>query len=620
MPTQPNLPVPSVSATAVETAAPSSPATRSSTVASELANTELAQLKLTDFLDLATLQEIQDAFFGVTQLTTTIRDAEGNPLTQPTDEDTRRRSDNVLAQIIGADDPNLEGPFHAPIVVDGRNVGSISIEFPKRDTSLVSTATEALLSPVTTARNTLRDLARTLGVADEAVDPFVTAAEDCCGPKKAAAVQFLYILATALARLCYQDFQLRRRYEEVSALHRLSTMLAGQRDLQLILDTAARQTPQAFGVHAASIRLLDAASDQMIPRAVFNLSTEFLQKGPLPLKKSKISQQAFEGQIVYVADMSTDKRTVYPDFFKREGLVSSLSAGIIYRGKPVGVISIYAQQLRTFTRAECALLQSIGHMLAGAIANAQLDETRREAQFMQRQLKLGADVQQRMLPTSMPQVAGLDIAARCVQSLDVGGDFYDFLQLEKNLGIAIGDVSGKGVAASLLMAGARASLRAFAEELYDIDEIMFRVNRAICRDVRDGEFLTLFYGVLDEQKKRLTYCNAGHEPPLLLRDGRFHTLDAGGMILGVDPAQRFEKGIIDLRKGDCLLLSTDGLSEAMNFRQQRFGRTRVRKALKGSMEFATAHEALNHILWEMRRFTGLSQRSDDTTMVLLRVM
>ena len=154
----------------------------------------------------------------------------------------------------------------------------------------------------------------------------------------------------------------------------------------------------------------------------------------------------------------------------------------------------------------------------------------------------------------IPTPKGFDIAARYVPSFDLGGDFYDFIDLDGHVGVAVGDVVGKGVAASLLMASVRASLRAYAQDVYDLDEVISRVNHALCRDTLDNEFATLWYGVLDPSRMRLTYCNAGHEPPLLYRDGNVYTLEAGGMIVGVDPTQAYQKGLWDLKPGDCLLL------------------------------------------------------------------
>jgi phosphoserine phosphatase RsbU/P len=210
------------------------------------------------------------------------------------------------------------------------------------------------------------------------------------------------------------------------------------------------------------------------------------------------------------------------------------------------------------------------------------------------------------------------VAARYVPSFELGGDFYDFINLDGHLGVAVCDVSGKGIAASLLMASVRASLRAYAQDVYDIDEIVARVNIALVRDTLTNEFATLFYGVLDPQTRRLTYCNAGHEPPLLLRDGQITRLEVGGTVVGIDPEQEYDKGVVYLQFGDTLLLYTDGLTDAQNFNGEKFGRERINKALRETAK-STAQEAVNHILWEMRRFVGLRSSIDDTTLVVIKV-
>jgi sigma-B regulation protein RsbU (phosphoserine phosphatase) len=223
-----------------------------------------------------------------------------------------------------------------------------------------------------------------------------------------------------------------------------------------------------------------------------------------------------------------------------------------------------------------------------------------------------------MLPADVPVRPPFDIAARYVPSFELGGDFYDFIELEGHVGVAVGDVVGKGVAASLFMASVRASLRAYADDVYDLDEVISRVNVALCRDTLDNEFATLYYGVLDPATNRLTYCNAGHEPPLLMRKGEFIPLDIGGMILGVDELQRYDKSLIDLQPGDLLVMYTDGLIDAFNDRGEKFGRERLRRAMRDAAG-KSARDALHHILWEMRRFVGLQRSNDDTTLVVVRV-
>ena len=413
--------------------------------------------------------------------------------------------------------------------------------------------------------------------------------------------------------------QLRQQVEQLNTLYQLSTLLSAHRDLQQVLDAAARSTAQVMKVKAASIRLLDDSGNELIIKAVHNLTKQYLNKGPILRDQSELYRRTLAGEIVYVEDMASDPRVLYPQDAKREGLVSILSAPMIYQDRPIGVIRLYTGRRRTFGESQVNLLRAIAQLLATAIENARLDAVRRRHEVVQSQLKLAADVQRRMLPAAMPQVPPFDVHARYEPSLELGGDFYDFIRLDGNIGVAVGDVVGKGIAASLLMASVRAALRAYAQDIYDLDEVIARVNVTMTRETLDKEFTTLFYGVLDPVSRRLTYCNAGHEPPILLRRGRVRRLEVGGMIIGIDAGQTYKKGLIELEPSDLLLIYTDGLPDAQHFDGGRFGRDRVENAMRDVAD-APARDVVNHLLWEMRRYVGLNRAIDDTTIVVIRVM
>ncbi len=565
---------------------------------------------LTDVLDIPTLQQIQDSFTALTRFSTTIRDADGNPVTRPSDMASLARSDRVLEFLIAGDvaAENKAG-FVAPIVVNDEVLGSITIEAPTNEQGKIPIA----------SRGNFEKLTQALGLPAERAAEVIQIVEREVAPSRAASLQFLYLLANSIARLCYKDFELGKRVEELSALYRMSTVLAGHRNLQHVLDTAVQTAAEVMNVKAVSIRLIDDAGKSLIPRATCGLTDKYIHKGPINPERSEIFKKALAGDVVVVEDIPNDPRVLYPQYARDEGLASMLVAGMQFQGRPIGTVQVFTGEKRRFTRYERDLLKAMAQLLAAAIQHAKLDAMRRAAEQIQHQVRLAADVQKRMLPRGVPNVPPLDIAARYVPSAQLGGDFYDFIPLNGNLGVCVGDVVGKGVAASLLMASVRASLRAYTQDVYDLDEIISRVNIALSRDTRDNEFATLFYGVVDPTTRRMTYCNAGHEPTLLLRDGQFHVLDTGGMIVGIDPNQKYEKGVIDLKAGDMLLLYSDGLCDAQSFDGRRFGRQRIKDAMLAARETTTAHDALSHVLWEMRRFAGLNDRTDDTTLVMIRV-
>ena len=201
----------------------------------------------------------------------------------------------------------------------------------------------------------------------------------------------------------------------------------------------------------------------------------------------------------------------------------------------------------------------------------------------------------------------------------LGGDLYDFIPLaESNLGLVVADVSGKGVPASLTMASVRASLRAHADNIYYLYDVVRRVNVMLCRDTKPGEFVTMFYGVIDMINKRLTCCNAGHPAPMLLRDGEVTELTVSNLVLGVDPDEPYEQAVHPIQSGDTLLLYTDGLTDAMNFQQQTWGKQRLIDSFRRGG--ATAEIIAQNILWDMRRYVGMTERNDDVTMIVAKVV
>jgi len=560
-------------------------------------------LRLTDFIDAPTLQEIQDSFAAVADVKATITDAGGNVLTQPMPTREFLRRQKALAE--DGEKPQREGAeFVAPIIVNGQRLGTVRMtsrmqlsNFDDEKLAALSAKyqldpreTRSLVSQVMKARNT-----------------------------KGPAIQFLFLLANAIARLCYQEFQLRQRIDELTAVYGVAMMLADARDLQEVLNRTVRVVAEVMETKAASLRLYDPERDELVIKAVYNLSAAYQSKGPIHLPRAEIDRIALSAEgYEYVASMGEDPRVQYPQESIREGIVSMLSVGMRYKGKPIGVLRVYTEKRQTFSPLKVELLKAVAAQAAAAIENARLLGESIEAAALEKQVQMAADVQQRMIPHQSPNVPGIDLASVYLPCYELGGDFFDFIPLpDDNVGLAVADVSGKGVPASLIMASVRAFLRAQVDNVYGVDEVIHRINLMLCRDTKLGEFVTLFYGVLNAHSKRLTYCNAGHCPPLLLRDGAVTSIVGDNLVLGVNPEEAYQQHLMDLLPGDALLLYTDGLSDAMNFDQERFGTPRVLSAFAEGGESADA--IAQNILWHLRRFIGMAKRTDDVTMIVVKV-
>lgn len=240
-------------------------------------------------------------------------------------------------------------------------------------------------------------------------------------------------------------------------------------------------------------------------------------------------------------------------------------------------------------------------------------------QRIEHELVTAAKIQSHLIPNKIPQFSSYKIAARNIPSEVVSGDFYDFIPFpDSHLGIVIGDVSGKGIPASILMASARASLRAYLEEPHTVGKIITRLNRVLYRDIEATQFITLFYGTLDIQDGTFIYTNAGHNPPLLFRNNEIISLETGNTVLGILPDTNYEEEKIQLIKGDLLLLYTDGITETESGGKS-FGLEKLLEIVQTNRN-ESPEELVEKILNKVSRFRGSSLQNDDMTIVILRYL
>lgn len=435
------------------------------------------------------------------------------------------------------------------------------------------------------------------------------------------ATRFIQLLADVLGRLLVRVHNLQHREFELSAVHKLSHLLSRTQGLQVILDTIARQVCETMQVKAASIRLLNEQTNELVIKAVHNLSSRYLGKGPVMLNENPIDRAAFAGEAVYVKDAGTDPRIRFPEHAQAEGIVSGLSVGMTYRGQTVGVMRAYTDHEHLFSAAESSLLRSIASQAAAAVINSRLYVEALEAERYQRQLAYAGDIQRRMIPQHPPVHPHIEFATAYQPSFEVGGDFFDFYVFRDSheVGLSIADVVGKGIPAALLMASLRTAFRLYAYSVAEVTEIMTMINIHMTRETTTSEFATMFYGVFGEDGRTLTYSCAGHDPPLHCRKGHIRKLSTNDSVIGVNAGESYHKKSLALRKGDVLLFYTDGAADASNFGGKSFGRERLEDSLRRHAA-APASQIVHNIIWDIRRFVGLADQTDDITMVVAKIV
>jgi sigma-B regulation protein RsbU (phosphoserine phosphatase) len=239
-------------------------------------------------------------------------------------------------------------------------------------------------------------------------------------------------------------------------------------------------------------------------------------------------------------------------------------------------------------------------------------------EIQEQELQRAREIQESLLPKEIPQLPGIAVATAWRPARAVGGDYFDVLRLDDaRLAICIADVSGKGVAAALLMANVQASLRASFRDLDSPARLCCVMNGMLCESIAANKFVTFFCGVLDASTRTFCYCNAGHSYPILVSAGAAHTLDHGGAVLGVFPSWDYQDFSVNLKSGDRLLLFTDGITEAEDAQGEEFGVERV--AAFGKAHAASSAAELNERLLAQVSDFCAAQFQDDATLVVLAV-
>jgi serine phosphatase RsbU (regulator of sigma subunit) len=394
---------------------------------------------------------------------------------------------------------------------------------------------------------------------------------------------------------------------QVAALIRAGNELSGNRPLpelfRFILDLAIDAVKGTRGI------LLTLEDGQLVPRA---------NRGEGFRISSAVRSRVLEtGASVLVCDTSADealreRRSIV------EQNVRSLIAVPLQTGKEIiGIIYVDSPSiLRPFTRDDLNLLTVMANVAAVRIEHTRLAEMERARQIMARDLDQAAEIQQGYLPSVAPKLPGLDLAGHNAPCRTVGGDYYDFFPYENGrVAMVLGDVSGKGMPASLLMMGLQARVQALAEEPSDIASVMTRLNRLTCANCPANRFITLFFCLLDGATGELVYCNAGHNPPVLMRaDGKRELLRGGGPVVGIIPEMEYSEYRNRMEPGDTLLIYSDGVTEAANPQNEEFETERLVETVRLSRHLS-ASQIVERIRMAVAAHAAGAPQSDDITII-----
>ena len=327
------------------------------------------------------------------------------------------------------------------------------------------------------------------------------------------------------------------------------------------------------------------------------------------------------GEPIHVRDVRN--HPAFRDAFTRyTDDVSVLLSPLRHAHKDLGVLAVARRREDGgFTSNDFAVFRTAAEQSSFAIGNARIHREAHEKRAMEGELQNAREVQRILLPQQDPQVPGFRISGTNLPARIISGDYYDYLDLgDQKFGIAIADVSGKGVPAGLLMAMCRSALRSVAPGETSPSKVMAAVNRQLFPDIREDMFISMAYSVLDASNGKLTLSRAGHDPALLFRrdSGKVELLRSPGLALGIDGGAVFERVTrdqeIELLSGDCVLFYTDGVKEAVDAEEEEFGMERMSEAFRLAAPLG-AEAILIRMQEELKLFTGEGPQMDDITLV-----
>jgi sigma-B regulation protein RsbU (phosphoserine phosphatase) len=404
---------------------------------------------------------------------------------------------------------------------------------------------------------------------------------------------------------------------------KISRSLDLQEVLNLVMDTLDSLIPYdaagIFVVKCVDKNLVAEGEEPCVfqAEAVRGYDIDELTNLHLKLGEGLIGQVALTAEPITSPDVRKN-----PNYINaRSETRSEMVAPIISNTEVIGVFDLESDELNAYSEDDLQVLGLLASQVAIIIEKVMLHEQLIEKKRLEGQLEVARQVQLELLPARDPQLEGYDISAYNFPTEEVSGDYYDWVQIyDDQIGLVIADVSGKGVPAALLMAFLRASLRAATHIGYSPHISMAKVNYLLWESIERNQFVTAFYGILDVTNKTLTYTNAGHNPPILLKqNGDLSFIDRGSIPLGMFRDTRYHEYYLTTEPGDVLMLYTDGVTEAQDPHGEEFGRERLAEAVKTNRQLG-ARELITAVHNKVLAWTDGRGATDDVTFFVIKAL
>jgi serine phosphatase RsbU (regulator of sigma subunit) len=343
------------------------------------------------------------------------------------------------------------------------------------------------------------------------------------------------------------------------------------------------------------------------------------QQSQFAISRSIARKAIDENQAILIKDVAGDDNVQMSESITSLKIRSAICTPLWNGERTVGVMYLdTTKPEQQFGELDLLFFSSLSGMIAEKIQNAMLADIAREKRRLDAELEIATEIQNRLFPAEIPKVKGYDLSAFNRSCTEVGGDYFDVIETDSCVGIAIADVAGKGIGAAMLMSNLQAMLQVRSAEAPDPGELLKKMNVDLIKRVGEGRFITMFYLALDPESGRIRYSNAGHNPPYLYsEDGKITELEVSGMPLGILAEIDYTSSETEIRPGEVLLLYSDGITECMNKAGDLFGEDRLKEVLAQSAH-GDAHSIRGAIFSAADTFRENEPYSDDMTLIVLK--
>lgn len=417
--------------------------------------------------------------------------------------------------------------------------------------------------------------------------------------------------------LVAENLKLKLAVEELSILNDVATAITSTQSLEKIIALIVQRCIKHLKVEQGAVMILDEQDSSKPFQTMIRKQDSSMEILPYRFDSQLTGWMLKNKSPLLINDLKNDKRFNFASEMELP-VKTILSVPMSLKGRMIGLLTVFNKKSESgFSPDDQRLLSIIAAQSAHVLENARLNQKEQDLLKMEEEFRMAKEIQLNILPKEIPSIKGYDIHAINIPAREVGGDYYDFIKLPgEKIVFCLGDITGKGLPAAMLMANLQATLRGQSFTQNSVKDSIKNANILLFNSTASNRFATVFYGVLDYTNNTVTYCNAGHDAPIDIKGNQINRLEEGGLLLGCFDIAEYEQATKNIEVGEAIIIYSDGVTEAMNEINQEFSEERFISIIKSNANLA-AIELIDLILKEIKAHSGSVPQSDDITLMII---